>query len=277
MTPVHLILGSCLLFLSMSFQTRADGNYRDIDISQAQSIDEAVEIISTTLEQQRFDIVAVINHAQNASNVGLDLLPTQVILFRKRFFDMTLTRRSRTAAIDLPMKILIFEDAAGDIKLKYNDVGYIVDRHEVLIRDFPLFLLDIRMDQFGLNDNGIITVPSNQSVADTTNKLQDLLSESGFFIPFVINFSGANPRLRDTTLMIFGNPNVGTLLMQNSQEIGLDLPQKYLVYEDKQGQVQIAYNNPRFIARRAGIQGLDTLLNNISNNLDRIAKEGAIL
>lgn len=192
------------------------------------------------------------------------------------FFDASLIRRSQTAAIDLPLKILVYEDPndAGRIKLKSNDVGYLVDRHEIRFHDFVLRRLDTRMDQFGLNDKGLIMVPSNQSVADTVAKLRTVLTDAGFFIPIQIDYHEEIRRLPDTTLLIFGNPNVGTRLMQNSQEIGLDLPQKFLVFE-KHGRVMIAYNDPRFIAQRAGIQGLDMLLGNIATALNNLANEGA--
>ena len=267
------LLLPCLFILSISSSSWAD-HFDGFDISDATSVDEAVAEIKETLLDQNFEITAVINHGQNAANVGLELRPTQVVMFRKLFFDATLIRRRQTAAIDIPLKILVYEDEFENIKLKYNDAGYLADRHEIRIRDFVLHRLDVRMDQFGLNDKGIIMVPSNQSVADTVVKLRTVLTDAGFFIPIQIDFHEEIRRLRDTTLLIFGNPNVGTQLMQNRQEIGLDLPQKYLIFEND-GQVNIAYNDPHFIAQRAGIQGLETLLDNIANALNNFANQGA--
>lgn len=270
-----LLLISVLFVLSTAVGSWAD-HYGGFDISDAETVEEAVAEIVETLMDQNFEITAVINHAQNAANVGMDLPPTQVVLFRKRFFDGSLIRRSQTAAIDLPLKILVYEDPndAGRIKLKSNDVGYLVDRHEIRFHDFVLRRLDTRMDQFGLNDKGLIMVPSNQSVADTVTTLRTVLDKAGFFIPIQIDYHEEFRRLRETTLLIFGNPNVGTQLMQNSQEIGLDLPQKFLVYEGDR-QVMIAYNDPHFIAQRAGIQGLDMLLGNIADALNNFANQGA--
>ena len=268
-----LLLLSCLFVFGTSVDSWAD-KYGGFDINEADSVAEAVAEIKETLMDQNFEITAVIDHAANAERVGLALRPTQVILFRKLFFDVSLIRRSQTAAIDLPLKMLVYEDEAGNIKLKFNDVGYLVDRHEIRFRDFILRRLDARLDQFGMNDKGIIMIPSNQSVADTVTTLRSALEAAGFRIPIQIDFHEKFKRLPETTLLIFGNPNVGTQLMQNSQEIGLDLPQKFLVFEDS-GQVKIAYNDPFFIAQRAGIQGLDTLLENIANALNDFANQGA--
>jgi len=264
-----------LLSLSFSLTALADYDYQ-YDITHATSVDDAVLNITQTLIAQQFEIIAVINHQQNADNVGLSLRPTQVILFRKKYLESSLVNRSTTAAIDLPFKILIYENESGEIKLKSNDIGYLIDRHEIPVRQFGLRKLDATMDQFGLNNKGLIFTQSQQNVAETILKLRDILLTAGFFIAKEIDYSKQGHHQKDITLLIFGNPNVGSLLMQNRQEIGLDLPQKFLVFKDEEGQVQIAHNNPRFIAQRAGIQGLDTLLTNVGNALNNFATQGAI-
>ena len=166
MKRTFILLISILFVLSTSVGSWAD-HYGGFDIRDAETVEDAVAEIKDILMDQNFEITAVIDHARNADIVGLELPPTQVVLFRKLFFDWSLIRRNQMTGIDLPLKILVFEDEAGNIKLKSNDVGYLVDRHELRIRDFVLRRLDARMDQFGLNDKGLIMVPSNQSVADT--------------------------------------------------------------------------------------------------------------
>lgn len=269
-----LLLLSCLFILVTSVAAHATHDPR-FTINDASSVDEAVAQIEKALVAQDFEITAVINHAKNADNIGQFLRPTQVIMFRKKFFDARLLHRQQTAGLDLPLKMLVYEDEAGNIKLKSNDIGYLIDRHEINIHEFVFYHLDATMDQFGLNDKGIVMVPSNQSVKDTVTQLKTVLKDAGFFIPVEIKFGDEIRRLRDTTLLIFGNPNVGTQLMQNRQEIGLDLPQKFLVFEDRQGQVKIAYNDPKFIAQRSGVQGLETLLGNIANALANFASQGS--
>lgn len=268
--PLYLLLFVC----NVSGLAMASGYNDDYNINDAGSVDDAVANITQKLIKQRFEIVAVIDHAQNAANVGLELRPTQVILFRKSFIDHALIRRQTTTAIDIPYKILVYQAEDGSIRLKYNDVGYITDRHDHNTYGFGLYLLDSALDQFALNDNGIRMIDSNQSVANTVSSLRTVLLNAGFFIAADINYGAERRSLPDVHLLIFGNPNVGTLLMQNSQEAGLDLPQKFLVFADKRGQVHIAYNDPQFIAQRAGIQGLETLLGNIANALNNLASQG---
>ena len=219
-------------------------------------------------------MVGVINHAANAKNVDLELSPTQLILFRDHRLEKRLLYRSPTVAIDLPQKILVWEDQeSGKIKLLYNAAGYLSDRHGIKPRDYLLSHLNKRLMQFGQLDNGLLTIDSEFSVEDTVKKLKTVLLDNGFFIPFIFEFTG-NSHYRHyrnpTQLIIFGNPKVGTPLMQNQQSIGVDLPQKFLVWEDKQGMVHVTYNDPVFIGKRHGLQGLDTMLGNIASRLSEL-------
>lgn len=252
-------------------------------IEDATSVDEAVDRITARFEQQGFEVVAVINHSANADRVGLELDPTQVIFFRSLRFENRLLPRSQTIALDFPFKILVYEGTSGiqlKLNIKFNDIGHLIDRHDLRILDFPLGFLNRAQEQFGDLDNGILMVASEQSVANTVASLRAAIEGTkGFAVPFQFEFgafpthSSKNPR--QSTLLVFGNPNAGTPLMQNRQEIGLDLPQKFLVFEDHEGQVFILYNDPFFIAKRAGIQGEQQRLAAIAIALRRFAEAGA--
>jgi len=59
--------------------------------------------------------------------------------------------------------------------------------------------------------------------------------------------------LRPTEVVLFGNPKGGTVLMQDRQRAGIDLPLKALVWQDAEGKVWLSYNAPEWIAARAGL------------------------
>jgi uncharacterized protein (DUF302 family) len=122
-------------------------------------------------------------------------------------------------------------------------------------------------------------VQSTRSVDDTIATLQAELQQRGFAVRPVTDHSAeperGHKRVRSTKLLIFGNPRAGTLLMQNRQTIGIDLPMKFLVWEDRGGQVFITYNDIVFIARRHGIEGLDPLLSTINTTVKAVAEIGA--
>ena len=71
------------------------------------------------------------------------------------------------------------------------------------------------------------------------------------------------------------NPNLGTPLMQDEQSIGLDLPQKMLVWEDENGNVFISYNDPEFIAERHGVEGNSEVIKKIASALDMLSSKAA--
>ncbi len=73
------------------------------------------------------------------------------------------------------------------------------------------------------------------------------------------NARNVDLELNLTRLLIFGNPNAGTPLMQSAQTIGIDLPQKMLVFQDAKGLVTIAYNDTAYLAERHGITGQDEI------------------
>ncbi len=123
--------------------------------------------------------------------------------------------------------------------------------------------------------NGIIKIKSTHSVSETINKLEAVLNKKGMTIFKRVNHTaGANKvglQLRPTELLIFGNPKVGTPLMQCSQTAALDLPQKALAYKDENGQVWLAYNDPVYMAKRHNIHGCEKAIQKVTNALARFA------
>ncbi|MBE9559805.1 MAG: DUF302 domain-containing protein [Proteobacteria bacterium] len=124
--------------------------------------------------------------------------------------------------------------------------------------------------------NGIIKIKSTHGVSATINKLEAILRKKGMTIfKRVDHTAGADKvglQLRSTELLIFGNPKVGTPLMQCSQTAALDLPQKALVYKDVKGQVWLAYNDPAYMAKRHNLKNCDAAVQKVTNALAKFAK-----
>ncbi len=89
------------------------------------------------------------------------------------------------------------------------------------------------------------------------------------------NAKKAGIELRPTKVIMFGNPALGTPLMKANQEIGVDLPQKMLVYEDEKGNVYVLYNDPNVLAENHNISGQDEVLTKISGALKGLAEAAA--
>ena len=82
-------------------------------------------------------------------------------------------------------------------------------------------------------------------------------------------------KLRDTELIIFGNPKVGSPLMKCQQSVAIDLPQKALIWEDEKHNVWISYNDPQYLVKRHNVSGCEEIVDKISKALAGITKAAA--
>ena len=101
---------------------------------------------------------------------------------------------------------------------------------------------------------GIISLPSAYPVADTVVHIEQALTEKGLTLFAMIDHSGEAERvgltMRETKLLIFGNPKAGTPLMVASPLIALDLPLRALVWRDEQDHVWVSYLSPAWLVQR---------------------------
>ncbi|MGD8672207.1 MAG: DUF302 domain-containing protein [Thiogranum sp.] len=128
-----------------------------------------------------------------------------------------------------------------------------------------LMVLSVLSVSFAAADNdGLITMKSPYSVDETLDRFEQALKSKGMTIFTRIDHAkgaeGVDLKLRPTTVLIFGNPKIGTLLMQSNQTAGIDLPLKLLAWQDAGGQVWIAYNDPGYIAERHNITDRDPVI-----------------
>ncbi len=106
---------------------------------------------------------------------------------------------------------------------------------------------------------GLIVFESPFGVQRTADRLVSMAQERGLNVFTRVNHTdgaqGVDMALRPTRVIIFGNPKVGTPFMQCSQTVGIDLPQKALIWEDAQGKVHLAFNDPDHLAIRHNVIG----------------------
>ncbi len=111
-------------------------------------------------------------------------------------------------------------------------------------------------DERATDEPGVVTKLSPRSVADTATRMTGILAAKGVKLFTVIDQAAearqAGLQLRDTTLVIFGNPAAGTPVMAASPMSGLDLPLKVLVWDDG-GQTKVSYYAPAELAARYGL------------------------
>ncbi len=104
--------------------------------------------------------------------------------------------------------------------------------------------------------DGLVTVKSAHPPKATLDRFEAAAKERGLAVFARIDHAAGAQKvgktLRPTELLIFGNPQGGTPLMECAQSAGIDLPLKALVWEDAQGQSWLGYNDPAWLAQRHG-------------------------
>lgn len=102
-----------------------------IDIPSHHSVEEAVEKLKNILQSMGVTLFALIDHSGEAEKVGLKMPPTKLFIFGSPKAGTPLMVASPRIAIDLPLKILIWEDSGGKVWVSYNSPAYLENRHRL--------------------------------------------------------------------------------------------------------------------------------------------------
>ena len=106
-------------------------------------------------------------------------------------------------------------------------------------------------------EDGIVKVKSAYSVAETIDRLKKDIAAKGIMFFSEIDqaklATDAGVKLRPSTLLMFGNPPLGTLFLTSNPNSGLDWPVRLLVAQDEKGDVYAVYTDFDWIAKRHGI------------------------
>jgi uncharacterized protein (DUF302 family) len=95
------------------------------------SVEQTVEALTTILKSKGVALFTVIDHSGEAEKVGLKMPPTKLVIFGNPKAGTPLMLASPSSAIDLPLKILVWEDAQGKVWLSYNSPEYLRNRHDL--------------------------------------------------------------------------------------------------------------------------------------------------
>src|SRR5579884_4515661 len=94
-------------------------------------VDETVEKIKTFLQAKSIQLFALIDHSGEAEKAGMKMPPTRLLIFGNPKAGTPLMLAAPSSAIDLPLKILVREDADGRTRISYNSPQYLAARHGI--------------------------------------------------------------------------------------------------------------------------------------------------
>lgn len=262
---------------SLNRALHADGAPGLTTTKSRYSVEAAFDNLDVTVTANpNLRVILRLDHSGNAAANGLDLRPTKLLMFGNPNLGTPLMQRNQFAGLDLPQKVLFYEEENGTVLARYNSVEYLATRHN--LHGAPQLDI-IRGALKGLTEGatggvvheanpnevsfraGIEKRRSRFSFEETYSRLYKAINDNPNLrivteIDHAANAAGVGLDLNPTRLIIFGNPLVGTPFMQAKQSIGIDLPQKMLVLEDKYGRVFVAFNSISWLARqRHHIQG----------------------
>ena len=102
-----------------------------VTIPSNHSVNDTVEKLKAMLQDKSVTLFALVDHSGEAEKAGLKMLNTKLLIFGNPKGGTPLMLASPSAAIDLPLKILVREDAAGKVWISYNATAYLAQRHSL--------------------------------------------------------------------------------------------------------------------------------------------------
>ena len=100
-----------------------------VKIPSHHSVDETVDKLKTILRSKGVTLFALVDHSGEAEKVGLKMPPTKLLIFGNPKGGTPLMLAAPSAALDLPLKILVAEDSLGKVWISYNSAEYLKERH----------------------------------------------------------------------------------------------------------------------------------------------------
>jgi uncharacterized protein (DUF302 family) len=100
-----------------------------VDVRSNHSVDETVERVKNILQSKGITLFALIDHSGEAEKVGMKMPPTKLLIFGNPKGGTPVMLAAPSIAIDLPLKILVWQDGEGKVWLSYNSPEYLQERH----------------------------------------------------------------------------------------------------------------------------------------------------
>jgi len=102
-----------------------------VDLPSPRPVDETVARLREILEAKGVTLFALVDHSGEAAKAGMTMRPTKLLIFGSPKAGTPVMLAAPSIAIDLPLKILVWEDEAGKAWISYNSVAYLRERHNV--------------------------------------------------------------------------------------------------------------------------------------------------
>lgn len=122
-------------------------NAGDLVVKESKrSVKETADALVAALDAKGIKVFARVDHGAGAAAAGLTLAPSEVVIFGNPKLGSPLMSASPTTGLDLPMKVLVFQDKDGKVKLGYLDPKELKDRHDIEGQDAIIAMMTKALD-----------------------------------------------------------------------------------------------------------------------------------
>ena len=229
-------------------------------------------LVRNVQNQPGFEIIADIDHARLAARTGSPMPPSHVLIWSDPALDAAILRHNPLAAIDLPLRVLAYEDVhTHKAMVIANSYTYLASRYSLpddeSIRErytsaIASAMKGISRDEIAsfpsdtMKQDGLVTLDSSHDFAATEQRILDAINAQDDTVIFgIVDFTSRAGThgidLPPMRLILFGAPGPGGKAMKSAPTLGLDaFCQKLLIWQDADGNVQVSFNDLLTLAGR---------------------------
>jgi uncharacterized protein (DUF302 family) len=219
-----------------------------------------------------FEVIVGIDHARLAARAGSPMPPARVLIWSDPTLDAAILMRQPQAALDLPLRVLAFEDpATGRAAVIGNRFDFILNRHglpdDATLRERYAAAMAIAMHGIDADsiasfpsdmmpEPGLVTLDSPRDFDATEALVMEVIEaqpDTVYFatVDFAERAQTHDVQLPPLRLILFGGPGPGGQAMSVAPTLGLDaFCQKLLIWEDAKGNVRVTFNDLVALAER---------------------------
>lgn len=221
---------------------------------------------------ENLEVIQEIDHSRLGAEAGSNMPPARVLIFSNPELETVLIQKNPLIALDLPLRVLAYESApGGESRVIFNNFDYLRSRYQLnglnmigadLQKSMDQALEGIDQEQIAsfandqMQPDGIITLASPFDFSETLERVRAGIESQDDTVGFgEIDFKAQALELgiiqAPSTMILFGGPAPGAKAMAKAPTLGLDgFCQKFLVWEDGNGQVNLSFNDLMALAER---------------------------
>lgn len=234
-------------------------------------------LVANARSHTEFEVIVDIDHSRFGAEAGSPMPPSHVLIWSDPGLEAGILSINPVAAVDLPLRILAYEDpGTGRAAVIYNSYEFVARRHslpedswlregyESAVSKVTQGIPEAAIKVFAsddMPDKGLVTLKSPHDFETTKKRIQNAIHAQSDTVDFgEVDFAARSKahgiELRPLQLILFGGPGPGGKAMASAPTLGLDaFCQKLLIWQDKDETVYVTFNDLLSLAKRQQVSG----------------------